>query len=995
MRNDYSLQNLTINSNKNSAVDESFFEMLTQIKFNDKNKRDLKSQTMTVDFFKKRQISEIKYNTINLEKTEQEVYKKNPKLINKLYGKNYCHLFEKIKSEVSNDSNSRIIKLRKKRQYFNQTKYSSPESINDFYSKYRKYKLIDRKEPINQLTPSLAFIQSCNKEKIVPNPLGLLKRKGDVNILNFNNQHVGNRYIKSLSKGLEYAKHFNSFQFSSNNLNESGTVNLFNSLHINQKLMENITKLNLSNNKIGNLGTEELVNFLGNDRCMIEDLNIENNCLKDNNIINISNAMFENKFLRIRSLNFGNNEITNDSAKAIANLISSKNTLIIIILRLNYLYNKGATIIVNKIKDLANLKMLDLSWNNIGDELTKEPLFEEIVTSYPNNAIRKFPNYELNKSYSAMKLIFKKNPYSIVDNRKPLIAIKKKDKNELPKPKKIQVKIPQREPTPFSKELSSYLSMKNNPLVHLDISNNNLSYEDCNLLSKELKLNHSLLGIHIEGNDMIIDSLGFITPIKTEKKDTQFFTKSHLFNTLDSDKKLIKTNIDNVRNIRSINKCWICENWREIEFVYKPKEPIIDPQYHLVKIHLNIDNWKPYDMIGDGKKYNIIRMCPPGHIYYFFSIDGVPIQNINHTFDIDVYNHFEARNMEEIINCGKHPIRFTFDDNFYDEYNNIQLRKRYNTKSLLLNNKDIENIRNENNNDENKENESSDSNYDGNESTNRNKNNIMKKEIIVRFIHKKSIRENFKVITDDFVTNLKYCEPRPERKFDKFIKPRPPWTFPQSIWYYYNYNYEGETEDTINKCFEHDFQRCHFEKDFKKESDLQKLKTLLRNNYKDIINCYKTLSSFSGLSIWQISQSTLTDWVNKCENLVDKKYDINNIFLVETAICSSLIDKEERTKNNNKNLCDNLVRHQFMSLLVKVPKDKYIRTLKTMTDTFEAVKYSFENHFKNAISGYEHHNWRKERYYNEKVDNFLKAYLPLLDAVYHSWAKQKGPRKKE
>ena len=178
--------------------------------------------------------------------------------------------------------------------------------------------------------------------------------------------------------------------------------------------------------------------------------------------------------------------------------------------------------------------------------------------------------------------------------------------------------------------------MKNKPLVHLDISNNNLSYEDCNLLSKELKLNHSLLGIHIEGNDMIIDSLGFITPIKTEKKDTQFFTKSHLFNTLDSDKKLIKTNIDNVRNIRSINKCWICENWREIEFVYKPKEPIIDPQYHLVKIHLNIDNWKPYDMIGDGKKYNIIRMCPPGNIYYFFTIDGVPIQNINHTFDIDL-----------------------------------------------------------------------------------------------------------------------------------------------------------------------------------------------------------------------------------------------------------------------------------------------------------------------------------------------------------------------
>ena len=36
-----------------------------------------------------------------------------------------------------------------------------------------------------------------------------------------------------------------------------------------------------------------------------------------------------------------------------------------------------------------------------------------------------------------------------------------------------------------------------------------------------------------------------------------------------------------------------------------------------------------------------------------------------------------------------------------------------------------------------------------------------------------------------------------------------------------------------------------------------------------------------------------------------------------------------------------------------------------------------------------------ERYYNEPVDYFLKAYLPILDALYMSWAKQKGPRKKD
>ena len=1000
MRKDKSLPTLSFHSNNN---DESFFEMLTQIKPVSRNhlKINPESRTITSSFYKKI-FPQPKINPFEQEKTELECFKKNPKIINKLYGKDYSYLLEKIKDELDNNS---TIKIRKRKEYFSKTKYSSLNSVKDFYSKYRKFKLINNKEPIKKFTPSLAFINTCNKEMIIPNPLGLVKRKGDINILNMNNQHVGNRYIKALSSGLEYSDHINSFQLSSNNLNESGTVDLFNSLHVNPTLFENLIKLNLSNNRIGNLGSEELVNFLNNDRCMIEDLNIENNNLKDNNIINITKAIYENKFLRIRKLNLGNNEITDNSSKSIANLINEKKTLVILILRLNNLCNSGATLIMNKIKYLPNLKILDLSWNKIGNDLIKEPLFEEIVTSFPNNAFRKFPNYELNKCYSTMKLEFKKNPYSIIDKRKPLINLKKQNnKNNNSIPKKIKVKIPERQPSSFSKELSSYISMKNNPLIHLDISNNNLPYEDCELISKEYKNNHTILGTHIDGNEMIIDSLGFITAIKKEKNLKSSLSKSHLFIKIDSDKNLTKTNIDNVRKIRSINKCWICENWREIEFFFYPKEPIIDPQYHLVKIHLSIDDWKPYDMIGNGTKYTIVRMCPPGHIYYFFSVDGIPIDNYNYSLDNSNYINsnnnnknysINNENCDNFVDCQKHPIRFYFDDNFYNELNNIKLRERYNRKSIILNNN------NSINNSPIKDNKKEDINLENNSllessesDSNNDESNIFKKENIVHFIGKKLVKENLKVINEDYINTLKYCVPRPERIFNKFIKPRAPWTFPTSIWYHYGYNYEGENDDYINKCFEHDFKRCQFEKDFKKETDLLDLKSLLRKNYRNIIDCYKTLSSYSGLSIWQISQSTLTEWINKCENLVDKKYDINNIFLVETGITASLIDKMER-KKNNKNLCDNLVRHQFMSLLVKVPKDKYIRTLKTMNNTLEAVKYSFENHFENAIKGYSHHKWRKERYYNEKVDNFLKAYLPLLDAVYHSWAKQKGPRKKE
>ena len=84
-----------------------------------------------------------------------------------------------------------------------------------------------------------------------------------------------------------------------------------------------------------------------------------------------------------------------------------------------------------------------------------------------------------------------------------------------------------------------------------------------------------------------------------------------------------------------------------------------------------------------------------------------------------------------------------------------------------------------------------------------------------------------------------------------------------------------------------------------------------------------------------------------------------------------------------------------MNLLVKAAKDKYVTCLKTTTDVLEATKMAFEQHYDPAIKGFEYNKWRMERYYNEPVDYFLKAYLPILDALYMSWAKQKGPRKKD
>ena len=61
----------------------------------------------------------------------------------------------------------------------------------------------------------------------------------------------------------------------------------------------------------------------------------------------------------------------------------------------------------------------------------------------------------------------------------------------------------------------------------------------------------------------------------------------------------------------------------------------------------------------------------------------------------------------------------------------------------------------------------------------------------------------------------------------------------------------------------------------------------------------------------------------------------------------------------------------------------------------DAVNYSFETHYLGQMQEFLIQSWRQERYYNEFVDNYLKAHLPFMDALYKSWAPRKDPGKRE
>ena len=77
--------------------------------------------------------------------------------------------------------------------------------------------------------------------------------------------------------------------------------------------------------------------------------------------------------------------------------------------------------------------------------------------------------------------------------------------------------------------MNEYFCKTSLSLIHLDISHNNLSYEDCKLISEKSKNNHVILGMHVDGNCMEINCLGFVKKCYFFQKEKKKLWKDELF----------------------------------------------------------------------------------------------------------------------------------------------------------------------------------------------------------------------------------------------------------------------------------------------------------------------------------------------------------------------------------------------------------------------------------------------------------------------------------
>ena len=783
---------------------------------------------------------------------------------------------------------------------FNNTKFSELKSYKIFYAKMRKDTEIIRKGGLGLMTPSFNFIRATKKFNAVPNPVGVVKRKGDIGKMDMRNKLCGDNYVKCLCEALKISEHITEINLKNNRLSDISIIPLINTVIHNHFLLKQLTNIDLSFNKLSFAGTTLICQYMSEYDCNLEHLNLEKNNLGNNNTKKIIKAVYEYLEIKIKYLNFAQNLLNDEISTDLTILLNKCIYLNVLILYQNQFTNQGAGLMMSEIKKHSNLKILDFSWNLIGTNLTDEiPTLDELVKASAKSEVKKnFDNAYLNELIFTMQF------------RRPGTL----------SPVRVGSKV-----SYFTSQLCELFHNKNTELLHLDISYNNINTVDAKAISEHIKDNHTILGIHVDGNDMWVDELGFVHPIEKSKYKQNHFAQSQIFYRITNDHPLASSSIINVQKIRSKNNCWICEGWREIKFHYKPNNYEGNLESAYVHLHLNFENYKPYQLNFEDGSFVCHRMCPSGNLTFFLTMNGIPV---------DSYGPITHELKDAIIYTQvAKPKEFEDDD--------------------------------DNNSEQNEE----------------------PKKFIITKVAQTKVEINPEVISTEgnYLKNIKYCFPRPEKNMLK-KRPRTPWSFSSSIWAYYGYDYEGEPESAYNNAFEFDYDRCNFSKDKDLSADDEiDLKNILRSRYKKMIETYKNLSAYLGWKIWQIGQNQITEFVSNCPELLDKNYLINDVLVKVTEVKSNAIDKQDRKKNNN--IPDNIIRHQFMMLLVKIAKDKYFRT-KQMPSIVEAVDYSFEHHYDYYINQFDSHKWRKERYYNEEVDNILKAFIPIFDALFYSYAPQ-------
>lgn len=162
-------------------------------------------------------------------------------------------------------------------------------------------------------------------------------------------------------------------------------------------------------------------------------------------------------------------------------------------------------------------------------------------------------------------------------------------------------------------------------MAHFDISQNYIELKYFDQISKALKYNNTIIGLHIDGNfsGAFLDPFGFM---QRDEENSFYFSIQE------------QQNLKRIKGVKCTNhlrggsnfcaglrNCWICEGWTEQKFMLDPIKTKGEIKEGKVLLHLNFLKFEGIEMekVKDVYEYKI--MCPPVRIQYFYSNESKKI----------------------------------------------------------------------------------------------------------------------------------------------------------------------------------------------------------------------------------------------------------------------------------------------------------------------------------------------------------------------------------
>ena len=175
----------------------------------------------------------------------------------------------------------------------------------------------------------------------------------------------------------------------------------------------------------------------------------------------------------LQELSLAQNEISDSGAQKISQFLdASGNSLSVLNLHWNKIKFKGGLRLAEVIENNNKLKILDLSWNLMGQWSPQH--YGRMSVANILKTLKNQPQQSAGEAYQKL-------------NEQETIQMEES----------------------IGKTWGRALK-NNKALVHLDLSNNMFSEQACKLIGKRIVKNHTLFGLHMVGNCCSVDSLGFI-----------------------------------------------------------------------------------------------------------------------------------------------------------------------------------------------------------------------------------------------------------------------------------------------------------------------------------------------------------------------------------------------------------------------------------------------------------------------------------------------------